>query len=404
MLLIAFLGGALTLLSPCILPVLPLLLQRAGGPAWSPWVTLLGLASGFAVLASLATVSSNWVIAASEWGRYVALALLSVSAVALLWPRFGDTLAKPWTWIGDRLQGESRRLPPALSAWLPGFAAGLLWAPCAGPVLGLILSGAMLQGPSAQTSLLLFAYGLGSATVLGIVLFAGRRLMRHLRPRMAVIEGLRRATGVLALLAVVGIASGASAQLASGSSSTLVNSLERKVVEGVPVLLTRLMPGDTAQGAERLPDLGPAPELLGAVEWINSPELHLRDLRGKVVLIDFWTYDCINCQHSLPYVNAWAKTYADQGLVVIGVHTPEYPYERIPANVREAVKKHDIHYPVALDNQYRIWNAFGNQYWPAHYLIDAQGRIRYLAIGEGGYGEQEAVIKALLKERDGAAG
>ncbi|WP_259753254.1 cytochrome c biogenesis protein DipZ [Pseudomonas sp. GCEP-101] len=405
MLLIAFLGGALTLLSPCILPVLPLLLQRAGGPAWSPWFTLLGLASGFAVLASLATVSSNWVIAASEWGRYVALVLLAVSALALLWPRFSDVMAKPWAWLGDRLHGESRRLPPTVSAWVLGFAAGLLWAPCAGPVLGLILSGAMLQGPSAQTSLLLFAYGLGSATVLGVVLFAGRRLMQHVRPRMAVIEGLRRATGLLALLAVVGIASGASAQLAAGRSSTLVNSLERKVIDGVPALISQLMPGDMAHGAERLPDLGPAPELQGAVEWINSPELNLRELRGKVVLVDFWTYDCINCQHSLPYVNAWAKKYADQGLVVIGIHTPEYPYERVPANVREAVKRHDIHYPVALDNQYRLWNAFANQYWPAHYFIDAQGRIRHLSIGEGGYEEQEQVIQALLKERDqGKAG
>lgn len=403
MLLIAFLGGVLTLLSPCILPVLPLLLQRAGGSAWSPWVTLLGLASGFAVLASLATVSSNWVIAASEWGRHVALVLLAVSALALLWPRFSDVLAKPWAWLGDRLHGEARRLPPAFAAYLLGFAAGLLWAPCAGPVLGLILSGAMLQGPSAQTSVLLFAYGLGSATVLGVVLFAGRRLMHRLRPRLAVLEGLRRATGVVALLAVIGIASGASAQLTSGSSSSLVNSLERKVIDGVPALLAKLMPGDTAQGAERLPDLGAAPELTGAVEWINSPELSLQGLRGKVVLIDFWTYDCINCQHSLPYVNAWAKKYGDQGLVVIGVHTPEYPYERIPANVRDAVRKHDIHYPVALDNRYRIWNAFANQYWPAHYFIDAKGRIRHLAIGEGGYGEQEEVIKALLKERDGAS-
>lgn len=404
MLLIAFLGGALTLLSPCILPVLPLLLQRAGGPAWSPWVTLLGLASGFAVLASLAAISSDWVIAASQWGRYVALALLAVSALALLWPRFGDWLSKPWAWLGDRLYGEARRLPPALSTWVLGFAAGLLWAPCAGPVLGLILSGAMLQGPSAQTSLLLFAYGLGSATVLGIVLFTGRNLLQRLRPSLHLLENLRRGAGVLALLAVVGIASGASAQLASGGSSALVNGLEKQVIDGVPALLAKLMPGDTAHGAERLPDMGAAPELGGAVEWINSPELKMQDLRGKVVLIDFWTYDCINCQHSLPYVNQWAKKYADQGLVVIGVHTPEYPYERIPANVRDAVKKHDIHYPVALDNQYRIWSAFANQYWPAHYFIDANGRIRHLAIGEGDYEEQDGVIRALLTERGAAVG
>lgn len=400
MLLIAFLGGVLTLLSPCILPVMPLLLQRAGGPAWSPWLMLLGLASGFAVLASLAAVSSDWVIAASQWGRYVALSLLAVSALALLWPRFGDWLSKPLAWLADRLHGEARRLPLALSTWVLGFAAGLLWAPCAGPVLGLILSGAMLQGPSAQTSLLLFSYGLGSATVLGIVLLAGRNLLQRLRPSMGMLEGLRRGAGALALLAVVGIASGASAQLTSGSSSTLVNRLETNVIDGVPALLAKLMPGQRAEGAERLPDLGPAPDLQGAVEWINSPELNPAGLRGKVVLIDFWTYDCINCQHSLPYVNQWAKQYADQGLVVIGVHTPEYPYERIPANVRDAVKRHDIHYPVALDNQYRIWNAFGNQYWPAHYFIDAKGRIRHLAIGEGGYGEQEGVIRALLNERN----
>ncbi|MDF3933713.1 cytochrome c biogenesis protein DipZ [Pseudomonas citronellolis] len=402
MLLIAFLGGVLTLLSPCILPVLPLLLQRAGGPAWSPLLTLAGLASGFAVLASLAAVSSAWVVEASEVGRYLALALLGLSAVALLSNRFGTWISRPWAWLGDRLHGQARGLPPVLSAWLLGFAAGLLWAPCAGPILGLILSGAMLQGPSASTSLLLLAYGLGSAVALGAALFLGRGLYQRLRPSLGALEWLRRGAGALALLAVVVIGSGASAQLVGSGSSQALAGLERKVLNGVPRLLNKLMP--SASAAEQLDDLGAMPSLDGAVQWLNSAPLASADLRGKVVLVDFWTYDCINCQHTLPYVNQWAKRYADQGLVVIGVHTPEYPFERVPANVQKAVEAHDIHYPVALDNHYRIWNAFANQYWPAHYFIDAKGRVRYLHVGEGDYQGQEAVIRQLLKEREQPAG
>ncbi|WP_103102971.1 cytochrome c biogenesis protein DipZ [Pseudomonas sp. LFM046] len=399
MLLVAFLGGVLTLLSPCILPVLPLLLSRAGGPAWSPVMTLAGLASGFAVLASLATVSSEWVVGASQIGRYLALGLLALSALALLSPRVGAWLSRPWVWLGDRLQGDARRLPPALSSWLLGCAAGLLWAPCAGPILGLILSGAMLQGPTANTSLLLFSFGLGSAVALGAVIFLGRGLYQRLRLSLGVVEWLRRGAGVLALLAVVGIATGTSAQLAGASSSRLVTALEHKALEGIPALLEQLVGSARAEGVGQLPDLGAMPSLDGATEWLNGPPLDAESLRGKVVLVDFWTYDCINCRNSLPYVNQWAKRYGDQGLVVIGVHTPEYPFERIISNVRDAIKRLGVQHPVAVDNQYRIWNAFTNQYWPAHYFIDAKGRVRHLHVGEGDYEEQEAIIQALLRER-----
>ncbi|NQD94976.1 cytochrome c biogenesis protein DipZ [Pseudomonas sp. CrR25] len=398
MLLVAFLGGVLTLLSPCILPVLPLLLSRAGGPAWSPLLTLAGLASGFALLASLAAVSSDWVIGASQWGRYLALGLLASSALALLSTRVGTWLSRPWLWLGNRLHNDARGLPPAFSAWLLGCAAGLLWAPCAGPILGLILSGAMLDGPSTSTSLLLFSYGLGNALALAGVIFLGRGLYRRARPSLRLIEWLRRGTGVVALLAVVGIASGTSAQLASAGSSNWVSALERKVLDGLPVLLEQLVSSARAASHEELQDLGPAPSLEGATQWLNGPALDLLDLRGKVVLVDFWTYDCINCRNSLPYVNQWARRYTDQGLVVIGVHTPEYAFERIIDNVRQAIKRLDIQHPVAIDNQYRVWNAYANQYWPAHYFIDAKGRIRYLHIGEGEYEKQERIIQQLLQE------
>jgi len=399
MLLIAFFGGVLTILSPCILPVLPLLLSRAGGPSWSTLLTLLGLASGFALLASLAAVSADWAIEASVWGRYVALAALALSALALLSARLGTWLAQPLLWLGNRLHGDARQLPPALSAWLLGLATGLLWAPCAGPILGLILSGAMLEGPNASTSLLLFSYGLGSAAALALAIFLGRAAFVRLRPSLRLVEWLRRGAGAVALLAVVAIASGFSAQQVGTGSSRLVSGLERTVLESGSMLLEQLFSSARADQGPTLPDLGPAPSLEGATQWLGGPALDLAELRGKVVLVDFWTYDCINCRNSLPYVNRWARQYADQGLVVIGVHTPEYPYERLVENVREAMLRLGVRHPVAIDNQYRVWNAFDNQYWPAHYFIDANGRIRHLQVGEGDYAEQESVIRQLLEAR-----
>ncbi|GLZ88077.1 hypothetical protein Pres01_41280 [Metapseudomonas resinovorans] len=399
MLLVAFLGGVLTLFSPCVLPVLPLLFSRAGGPAWSPLLTLAGLASGFAVLASLAVVSSEWVINASQWGRYFALVLLAVSAAALLSSRVGTWLSRPWVWLGDRLQGDARSLPPALSAWLMGFAAGLLWAPCAGPILGLILSGAMLNGASASTSLLLLSYGLGGAVAMGGLIFLGRGVFQRAKLSLGAVEWLRRGAGAVALLAVVGIATGTTDKLSGVGSSRLSAELERKVIEGVPVLLESMVGSARADSIEQLPDLGAMPSLQGATQWLNGPPLTNQQLLGKVVLVDFWTFDCINCRNSLPYVNQWAARYADKGLVVIGVHTPEYPFERKIDNVREAIDRLGVKHSVAVDNQYRIWNAFTNQYWPAHYFIDANGRVRHLHIGEGDYDDQEAIIQKLLQER-----
>ncbi|MDH4569071.1 redoxin domain-containing protein [Pseudomonas sp. BN414] len=399
MLLVAFLGGVLTLFSPCVLPVLPLLFSRAGGPAWLPLLTLTGLASGFAVLASLAVVSSEWVINASQWGRYLALVLLAASAAALLSSRIGTWLSRPWVWLGDRLQGDARSLPPALSAWLMGFAAGLLWAPCAGPILGLILSGAMLNGASASTSLLLLSYGLGGAVAMGGLIFLGRGVFERAKLSLGAVEWLRRGAGAVALLAVVGIATGTTDQLSGVGSSRLAAELERKVIEGVPAVLESVVGSARADSIEQLPDLGAMPSLQGATQWLNGPPLSNEQLLGKVVLVDFWTFDCINCRNSLPYVNQWAARYADKGLVVIGVHTPEYPFERKIDNVREAIDRLGVKHPVAVDNQYRIWNAFTNQYWPAHYFIDANGRVRHLHIGEGDYDDQEAIIQKLLQER-----
>lgn len=398
MLLIAFLGGILTILSPCILPVVPFLFARANQSRSSVLLTLGGMVLTFALVSSLAVASSEWVIRASSVGRQVALVVMVLFALSLMFSRVGTWLARPLVSLGNRLDAGAGRMGGPVASVLIGIATGLLWAPCAGPILGVILTGAMLQGASAQTSLLLLAYGLGSALSLGTLILAGRGLIGRLKPSLPITAWLRRATGTLVLLAAVAIGTGADDRLLAATSSQQSASLEKSLLENVPKAIDYVV---SKAGASTMPTLdaqGAMPALGGAVQWLNSPPLSSESLRGKVVLVDFWTYDCINCQRTLPYVNDWAKKYEKDGLVVIGVHTPEYGYEKIINNVREQVRKLDIHYPVAIDNQYAIWRAFNNQYWPAHYFIDAKGQVRYSHFGEGRYGEQEQVIQQLLQE------
>ncbi|POA42955.1 cytochrome C biogenesis protein [Pseudomonas sp. MPR-ANC1] len=397
MYLIAFLGGLLTVLSPCILPVVPFLFAGAHRSRSSILLTLGGMTLTFALISSLAVVSSEWVIQASNSGRHIALIVMALFALSLISARIGDWLARPFVWLGNRLDPDAQKKAGPLGSLMIGVATGLLWAPCAGPILGVILTGAMLQGANAQTSLLLLAYGAGSALSLGTLIFAGRGLVNRLKPSIPFTAWLRRGAGVAVLAAAAVISTGTDKTLLAGTSSEGVARVEKSVLENVPKVLDFLV---SKVRADSLMDdsKGAMPSLAGAVQWLNSPELSAESLRGKVVLVDFWTYDCINCQHSLPYVKDWAKKYEKDGLVVIGVHTPEYGYERIIDNVREQVRKLGITYPVAIDNNYAIWRNFDNQYWPAHYLIDAKGQVRFSHFGEGRYEAQEQVIRQLLEE------
>ncbi|RON97470.1 cytochrome C biogenesis protein [Pseudomonas fluorescens] len=397
MYLIAFLGGLLTVLSPCILPVVPFLFAGAQRSRASILLTLGGMALTFALISSLAVVSSDWVIQASNSGRYAALIVMSVFALSLISARIGDWLTRPFVMLGNRLDPDTRKKAGPMGSIMLGVATGLLWAPCAGPILGVILTGAMLQGANAQTSLLLLAYGAGSALSLGTLIFTGRGLVNRLKPSIPFTGWLRRGAGVAVLATAAVIATGFDKTLLAKTSSESVASVEKSVLENVPKVVDYFIskvradsPMEEGRGA--MPSLG------GAVQWLNSPELSAESLRGRVVLVDFWTYDCINCQHTLPYVKDWAKKYEKDGLVVIGVHTPEYGYERIIDNVKEQVKKLGITYPVAIDNNYAIWRNFDNQYWPAHYLIDANGQVRYSHFGEGRYEAQEQMIQQLLQE------
>lgn len=402
MFLIAFLGGILTVLSPCILPVVPFLFAGAHRTRSSIILTLGGMVLTFALISSLAVVSSEWVIKASSTGRQVALIVMVLFALSLISARVGDWLARPFVLLGNRIEPNGRKMSGPLSSIMIGVATGLLWAPCAGPILGVILTSAMLQGANAGTSLLLVAYGAGSALSLGTLIFAGRGLVNRLKPSIPVTGWLRRGAGVAVLAGAVMISTGADDVLLANTSSEGVSSVEKGLLETVPKVVDYLVSKAKADSSMDNAK-GVMPSLSGAVEWINSPALSNESLKGKVVLVDFWTFDCINCKHTLPYVKDWAKKYGKDGLVVIGVHTPEYGFERIIDNVRDKVKEYGITYPVAIDNNYAIWRNFDNQYWPAHYLIDAKGQVRYTHFGEGSYETQEKMIQQLLEEAKAGA-
>ncbi len=409
LLLLAYLGGVLTLLSPCILPVLPFVFARANRSfVRSTLPLLLGMALTFAAVASLAAVGSQWVAQANQIGRWVALVLMAVFALALLWPRLADHLLAPFQRVGARLSARADAADDAGrggagTSLLIGIATGLLWAPCAGPILGLVLTGAALHGASVGTSALLLAYALGAATALALAVWIGGRVFNTLQARLGLGDVLRRVLGVAALLAVVAIGLGWDTGLLTRLSTVSTARIEQGLLDAAPGAQPAappmmMMAGATAGADAPLPVEGTLPALDGATGWLNSPPLKAEQLRGKVVLVDFWTYSCINCLRAMPFVHEWERRYRDHGLVVVGVHTPEFAFERDPRNVMKAVQQLKVEYPVALDNQYSIWRAFNNQYWPAQYFVDAQGNIRAHQFGEGNYAHSEQVIRRLLTE------
>ena len=402
---LAYLGGVFTILSPCILPVLPFVFARSGQPfARSQLPLLVGMALTFAAVGSLAAIGGGWAVQANEIGRIAALVLLAFFGLTLLIPAMADRLSQPFVAFGDRLSqaAESGRAGGAsvLPSFILGIATGLLWAPCAGPILGLLLTGAALNGANVGTTVLLLAYAAGAATSLAVALLLGGRVTALLKRSFGAGDWVRRGLGVLVLLAVVAIGFGVDTKYLTQVSTASTTAIEQDLIDRIrpPQPKSDAMAAGAPTGTSRLPVEGTLPSLSGAVEWLNSPPLSAEALRGKVVLVDFWTYSCINCLRSLPTIKAWAEKYKDQGLVVIGVHAPEFAFERDPANVRRAVKDLGIAYPVAIDNDYAIWRAFENEYWPAHYFIDAEGRIRYHHFGEGDYARSEAVIQDLLAE------
>jgi cytochrome c biogenesis protein CcdA/thiol-disulfide isomerase/thioredoxin len=423
---LAYVGGILTILSPCILPVLPFVFARSDQPFRKTGLPLLtGMIVTFALVASLATIGGGWAVRANQYGRTAALILFGLFGLTLLSSSLAERLSRPFVRLGNRLSQPGSG-PGILNSFLLGIGTGLLWAPCAGPILGLILTGAALSGASARTTFLLLAYAAGAATSLAIALFAGGRVFAAMKRGLGAEEWIRRALGIAVLAGVAAVAFGLDRGVLTRVSLASTSGLEQGLIDRfhattpAPVANDQMSPkdammaGGNAMTATNQPAMAPGNammagspptaalqavgDLSGATAWINSPPLSLTSLRGKVVLIDFWTYSCINCLRSLPYIKAWNEKYKDSGLVIIGVHTPEFPFEKDEDNVRKAVRDLGVTYPVTMDNDYRIWRSFNNEYWPAHYFIDANGKVRYHHFGEGAYDESENWIRGLLEE------
>jgi cytochrome c biogenesis protein CcdA/thiol-disulfide isomerase/thioredoxin len=398
-----FLGGLITGVSPCVVPVLPIIL--AGGSTGTTARRPISIIAGLVVSFSFFTLVGGEILSAlhlpQDLLRDLGLAALFLVAAGLLIPRLGELLSKPFARLGAKRQSESR------SGFVLGVSLGLVFVPCAGPVLAAISAVAATHRVGFTAVLVTLSYACGAAIpLLGFALLAQRtstgfKSWRAHAPLIRKIAG-----GVLALTALA-ITLNLTRSLTNvpGYTTALQTHIEgnSSVTSGLRSLTGRTGTGfTTAASSGALPNLGAAPNFTGITTWLNTPgdkPLTLAQLRGKVVLVDFWTYSCINCQRSLPHVEAWAHAYAKDGLVVVGVHTPEFPFEHVVSNVEAAAAQLGVTYPIAIDNNYSTWNAYDNEDWPAEYLIDQSGDVRYTSFGEGDYATTESNIRALLSTK-----
>jgi cytochrome c biogenesis protein CcdA/thiol-disulfide isomerase/thioredoxin len=444
-----FVAGAATAVSPCVVPVLPIALSAgATGGRRRP----LGVVAGLVVSFTFVLFALVYVIDAlglpNDLLRDVAIVVLFGFGVVLLIP----PLAARVEAFGSRFTGRVGVEAEGDGFW-PGVglgcSLGVLYAPCAGPILAAVLTASASQPFNTGRLAVVFAYALGSAIVLYLLMLGGRRLAAPLARRSGTFQ---MAMGLVMVIVAFAMWQGYDTKFQSNVTADLPSWLTNPA-EGIEkshsaqVALAEIRGGDghglglraieteserevekarsergesprpgtegesrlTAKDEMTVPlnDIGPAPEFTDTEGWFNTPgdkPLTMKGLRGKVVLIDFWTYSCINCIRTLPYLNAWNRRYAKDGLVIVGVHTPEFPFEREAANVEEAIKTDGIEYPVVQDNEMGTWNAYGNLYWPAEYFVDAKGQVRYAHFGEGEYGEKEQVIRELLSEAGHAPG
>ena len=402
----ALLAGAGTALSPCVLPVLPAILSASSaGGRRRPLGIVLGLAVTFTVTIVGAAKVADGVGLGAGALRWAAIVVLGAFGIAVAIPALSSRLEAPLaplSRLGPRGRGDGFR-----SGLLVGGALGFLYTPCAGPILAAVIAASAASGRVVSVAI---AYALGSALVLLALALGGRRIVErvHAAGRGATVQ---RALGVVMIATAVAMAAQLDVRLDQAIAQnipdvSLTASLERSHavlrrlndLRGHPsrFAVTIANPGATA--ASSLPHLGVAPEFADTQRWFNSPPLTMAALRRRVVLIDFWTYTCINCIRTLPYLEAWDARYRAAGLTIIGVHSPEFSFEHDAGNVGDAIARFGIHYPVVQDNNLSVWQSYGNQYWPADYLIDATGQVRFNAFGEGDYGRTESAIRALLAE------
>jgi cytochrome c biogenesis protein CcdA/thiol-disulfide isomerase/thioredoxin len=392
---VAFVAGAVTAVSPCVLPVLPVVFAgAAAGGSRRPYAVIAGLVVSFTVFTLAAATLLRALSLPEDFLRNLAIAVVFLVGVGLLWEPLGRWLQRPFLTLGRRAPGDVG------GGFLLGLNLGVLFTPCAGPVIAAIATVAAAERWTVGTVLITLSYALGAGVVLLVFALAARRglALRGARERAPLV---RRVLGGAMVLTAVLMVLGLDLDLARRVPEYT------RALQGLEESAAARSELDGLVGREGSPieesalrDFGVAPDFEQIALWVNSEPLTLQALRGKVVMLDFWTYSCVNCLRTLPHVKEWYSTYRDDGLVVVGVHTPEFSFERVAENVRREVDSLGIEYPVALDNQYGTWNAWQNRYWPAKYFIDRRGHVRFAHFGEGDYTESEEVIRTLLAESD----
>jgi cytochrome c biogenesis protein CcdA/thiol-disulfide isomerase/thioredoxin len=391
---IGFLAGVVTAVSPCVLPVLPILLA-GGASGRKPLRIVAGLVVSFSIFTLFATWLLDQLGLPQDFLRNLAIALLFVMAVVLLVPQAALLIERPLAFF-------SRLRPSRVGGgFFFGATLGLVFVPCAGPVLATVTVVAANEHVGLRAIVLTLAYALGAAVPMLVIAFGGREASAKLRSNAQVVRSVSGVVIGLVALGLVFHLDDHLANLTPGYTTFLQNKIEnshdaKKELAKVRGGKAPLTAKKTNVAGSNLPDYGAAPAILADGAWINSKPLALSSLRGKVVLIDFWTYSCINCLRTLPHLKTWYATYHRDGLDIIGVHTPEFAFEHVTSNVQAAVKRLGIPYPVVQDNRYRTWDGYANEYWPAEYLIDKQGDVRYTSFGEGDYDKTQNAIRDLL--------
>ncbi|HKC04577.1 MAG TPA: cytochrome c biogenesis protein DipZ [Patescibacteria group bacterium] len=392
--LFSFIAGVVTILSPCILPILPIILtstidgQENGKTR--PIGIIIGFIASFTFFTLFLTTLVKIIGISADSLRFFSIAVIFFFGLSLLIPKF-QTLVEMLFAKLSRFVPHGQIKPGFLPGFLIGISLGLLWTPCVGPILASVISLALTEQVTLNAFLITLAYAIGTAIPMFLIMIGGRNLIRRVPWLLENTAKIQRVFGIIMILTAIGI------------YLNLDRKFQNYILGKFPNYGTNLTKiEDNSLVKERLSGMNEegvtAPEIIPGGSWFNSEPLKISDLRGKVVIVDFWTYTCINCIRTLPYIERWYQTYKDKGLVIIGVHTPEFEFEKNPENVKKAISDFGLTYPIVQDNNYETWNAYANRYWPAKYLIDKNGKIVYTHFGEGNYDETEEIIQKYLKE------
>lgn len=405
----AFLAGMVTVLSPCVLPILPALLSAGAGRGHlRPIGIILGLICSFTFFTLMLTTLVQLTGISPDFLRYVAIALIAGFGLLMIFPSLGEQFASATSGVaslGQSVQVQSTRLGSGFwGGFVLGIALGLVWTPCAGPILGAITTLVATSSVTWPAFLITLSYSLGAAIPMLAIIYGGKKILSVTKDVSGYSEAIRKGFGALMILAALSMAFHYDVVFQAMATKYLpfIDVENNKQVKQELDKLRTVNPEfividpDSLEKGKLLPEGIAAPDIIGIKDWVNTKPLSLEQLKGKVVLVDFWTYSCINCIRTLPYMKELFAKYKDDGFVLIGVHTPEFEFEKNKENVKEAVKRFGVEYPVAIDSQFKTWQNYNNRYWPAHYLIDQKGDVRSVHFGEGDYVETENAIRELL--------